>query len=70
MNKKIKTLCLSLCGTALLGAGTLMVVISYSFEFCANIASIIKYHVWDKKKQSVEVKENEESQDSSVDIVG
>ena len=64
---------LSILYNALLGVGTLMVVISYSFEFCANIASIIKYHVWDKKKQSVEVKENEESEeskDSSVDTLG
>lgn len=61
---------LSILYNALLGAGTIMVVLSYSFEFCANIVSIIKYHVWDKKKQSVEVKENEESEDSSVDTLG
>ncbi|MBQ7912411.1 MAG: YgjV family protein [Clostridia bacterium] len=61
---------LSILYNALLGAGTLMVVISYSFEFCANLVSIVKYHVWDKKKQNVEEKEDEEGEDSSVDTLG
>ena len=67
---------LSILYNALLGAGTVMVVVSYSFEMCASIAAIIKHHVYDKKKDDLEAKEdekrerNEESEDSSVDTLG
>ena len=61
---------LSILYNALLGAGTVMVVVSYSFEMCANIAAIIKHHVYDKKKDDLEAKEDEESEDSSVDTLG
>ncbi len=60
---------LSIVYNALLGVGTVMVVGSYSFEMCANLVSIAKYHLYDKKK-NIEVKEDEKSADSSVDTLG
>ena len=60
---------LSIVYNALLGVGTVMVVVSYSFEMCANLVSIVKYHLYDKKK-NIEVKEDEKSADSSVDTLG
>jgi hypothetical protein len=60
---------LSIVYNALLGVGTVMVVVSYSFEMCANLVSIAKYHLYDKKK-NIEVKEDEKSADSSVDTLG
>lgn len=49
------------------------VVISYSFELCANVAAIIKHHYFDKEKAKEKVKEDEKSEageNSSVDSVG
>ena len=63
---------LSIIYNVLLGKGAIMVVISYSFEMCANIVSIIKYHCFDKKKEKTEAKKDEkreESEDSSVDTL-
>ena len=60
---------LSILYNALLGMGAIMVVISYSFEMCANLVAIAKYHLYDKKK-TIEVKEDEKSEDSSVDTIG
>lgn len=60
---------LSIVYNALLGVGTVMVVVSYSFEMCANLVSIVKYYLYDKKK-NIEVKEDEKSADSSVDTLG
>ena len=61
---------LSILYNALLGAGTIMVVLSYAFEMCANLVSIAKYHLYDKKKTEIEVKKYEESANSSVDTLG
>ncbi|MBQ9714625.1 MAG: hypothetical protein IJV83_04835 [Clostridia bacterium] len=45
---------LSLAYTLLLPA-TLFVIGSYAFELCAMIISILKYHVWVKKEETVAV---------------
>jgi len=63
---------LSILYNALAEVG-IFVVISYSFELCANVAAIIKHHYFDKNKAKQKVKENEkreESENSSVDSVG
>ena len=60
---------LSIVYNALIGAGV-FVCISYGFELCANLAAIIKHYFYDKKKENIEAKEDEESEDSSVDTLG
>ena len=61
---------LSILYNALLGVGAIMVVISYSFEMCANLLAIGKHHLFDKKKKIIEAKEDEKGEDSSVDTLG
>ena len=64
---------LSIAYNALLGVSAVMVVISYSFEMCANLLAIAKHHLFDKKKKNIEAKEDEESaerEDSSVNTLG
>ncbi len=68
----ILPIALSILYNALAEVG-IFVVISYSFELCANIVAIIKYHYFDKNKAKQKVKEDEkreESENSSVDSVG
>lgn len=62
---------ISILYNILIDAG-IFVVIAYSLEMFANLISVVKYHLFDKKKKN-EVQEDEKcasSENSSVDIIG
>ena len=62
---------ISILYNTLIDAG-IFVVIAYSLEMFANLISVVKYHLFDKKKKN-EVQEDEKcasSENSSVDIIG
>ena len=58
-----------------LSGADIFVIIAYSLELCANIVSLVKYHVYDKKivvkeKKDEQLEQQETSEDSAVDTLG